>query len=606
MMGPRPCRTVVLLALAAVSAFLGVQTARSWDGPQQPPGPGASQGVEPASPMGDFRLRSFARASHPDFRRRNPGDLSMAAIMAGPCGPVEPGKIHRFVAGVDRCVVPMTDQEIRDELNDPFAAGVLRKGMFPEGVAEIAAAVAASAPGLALSVYVVGEGGQVPTSVAPRDAPRDLRYVLTWGANPQQSEILLSAAPGGRSGFLQVIAWDAGAGQYNFYEFRPLEGPAAAAGRVWSWAGDSATAATASARGRGCFDCHHNGVVVMKELSFPWNNWHSEAAQISPLVVPVAVADEAFFQRRVDFGAQLLEQAVRNGTTRYYRGWLRDRAQRDAGGTVRLKDVGEMLRRLTTNTTVNFASSPVQSDGAQTSPPGRDIVGVPADVLLWDSVLGTLLGLEYRIPDLAFGRAAYDQYLREHHFKLVQAEPPGYEKPGSTYFAYFAPVPAAEDRLVAGQLRSAGIVTDKFIAALAMVDFRNPVFSEKRASLQAYADRLTAGAISGGVSSVPGDFAALVRAAAASQPAGAPGRVDSWTPEQQFLYTWELPDAAWKQDATARIQAYLDELGALAPADRMDRLMRLADLRRSQFQNWPRIGNLDEFSLLLPRSDLLP
>ncbi|MUG97309.1 hypothetical protein F7734_35270 [Scytonema sp. UIC 10036] len=555
----------------------------------------------------DFQSRSSIE-KHPKVLTI-PQEPTLIAQKTANCAPVESGKIHRFIDGMDSCVAPMTEQEIGENLNDPFATAILRKGIFPDSVDAIVTEVSNSGLNLQQANYLLGEGSQIPTTVASREEPRNLRYVLTWGTSPTSSaQILLNAPPGRDSSFLQVISWNAQAKKYNFYEFRAQVGETDnISTRVWVWAGDSPMAHAPQTMGHGCFDCHHNGVVIMKELAFPWNNWHSQRAIISPLNVPLAVAQEQIFQNLN--GAENLERAIRSGFQIYYQNWLRDRIKNEEG-TIRLTDVSEMLRHLTTNTTINFASTNIESKGENTSPANSDISGIPNDFFLWDSALKTALNLNYTIEPIKFKRNDYDNYLKIHNFKLVQSDftkpdgSPLYEENGSTYFAFFVPVPSAEDLFILTQMRSAKILTDKFIAALLMVDFKNPVFSEKRTSLQQYAEQVTTGTIMNGVSSIPDEFANKVKAVAASQPDCDPANLDTCSTEQQFLFTWNLPDDQWKTSVQQRIQTYLDEINNLSESERLDRLMRLAVKRRSQFQSWPTIKNLQEFSLLLPQTDL--
>ena len=139
------------------------------------------------------------------------------------CSPVVSGEIYRFIDGLDQCLVPMDAQEIQENLNDPFATQVLRKNEFPDSAQMISDAIAnAENADLNQTSYVVGEGGQVPLTVASGDQPRNLRYVITWGANANDAQILLSvAAPASQSGFHQVIGWDEQAKAFNYYELGP-------------------------------------------------------------------------------------------------------------------------------------------------------------------------------------------------------------------------------------------------------------------------------------------------------------------------------------------------------------------------------------------------
>ena len=598
--------------LVLFSSFLLLAAACSNEPTEPPSGTAAGlvDGAQATESQGDFRLRSYRKRSAPKFARVAEAARAargavapeaMSADAASACDPVTEDKIYRFVEGIDTCVVPMSEADIEAKLQDPFAVNVLRKGEFPNTVDAIVADLAGL--GFTQTSYVIGEGGQVPLDVAPRTAPRNLRYVVTWGPSTSSAQILLSAAAGGDSGFHQVISWDAASQKYNFYQLIP-QVESNQPSLVWSWAGDSPMARAPETVGLGCFDCHHNGVVIMKELQVPWNNWHSERATIASAVVPEAVANEDLFKNKT--GAQVLEQAVQGGFQTYYQGWLRARFE-NQGGTIQLTDVPAMLRHITTNTTLNMQSSLIQSRLSDTSG-GQADIGLPVDFLVWDSVLNTLLGLDYTRPTVRFvrndERNPYNRFLTDYDFRLVQTGSGGYTEPGSTYFATFLPVPPVEDVFMISQMRSAGIVSDKLITAILTVDLANPVFSTQRDSLQKYADMVPTGTIQNGVSSVNDDFAAKVRQGAVGQPDCDPSQIDKCTAEQQFLSIWDLSDSEWKDAATGRISAYIESINGLPADEQVERLMTQVVHRQQQFTTWPLLSNLHEFSLQVPETNL--
>lgn len=542
------------------------------------------------------------------------GSLSSFAVSnaAAICIPVVPGQIHRFIAGQDSCLTPMTATEINRKLNDPFATALLRQGIFPQSVSEIADAIDNSELTFQRSSFALGEGSQIEAAVIDRKQPRNLRSVITWEQRRNNPEILLAASLGGNSNVHQIISQDTQTNKFNFYELRRQRQASEETPKVWTWTGGSTLAQNPQTMGKGCFSCHHNGVLIMKELLKPWNNWQSEDATIAGENVAEAVANDPFFRNQVINGGQALERAVKNGARNHYRQWLNSHIQ-DNGDTIQLNDVNEMLRHLTTNTTLNFESSLTQSDINKTDSANRqEISRIPNNLFLWDSALKQRpLGLSYRMPNLKIQRANYDAYLTQHQFKLVQTESslpdnsnPLYQVNGSTHFSFFVPVPSFEDEFMSTELRQRNIVSDKFIVALLMVDFKNPVFSQKRSSLQQYADRIPTGTIVNGVSSVPEDFAVQVRTAINEQPACDPNHLDDCTAEAQFLSLWDLPADRWKTIAEQRIQTYLDSITALSPAEQLDWLMQLSIKRRDQFQSWPTLCNLNEFNLLIPQTDL--
>jgi hypothetical protein len=107
--------------------------------------------------------------------------LKLMTRLRQSCAPITNDRIWRFIEGLDECPRPLTDAEQQAELNDPWGANVLRQRTFPTRVDAVVQAIAVHDAALASGQrnYLIGEGGQVPLSVAPRTASRSLRYVLT-------------------------------------------------------------------------------------------------------------------------------------------------------------------------------------------------------------------------------------------------------------------------------------------------------------------------------------------------------------------------------------------------------------------------------------------
>ena len=72
-----------------------------------------------------------------------------------------------------------------------------------------------------------------------------------------------------------------------------------------------------------------------------------------------------------------------------------------------------MLRRLIETTTVNFASSQVQSHAAV------DVTALPNDFFLNDGVLRNVLNLNYTLPPLSLARGSYQAFVTARQYKLV-------------------------------------------------------------------------------------------------------------------------------------------------------------------------------------------
>ncbi len=87
---------------------------------------------------------------------------------------------------------------------------------------------------------------------------------LSFGPNgfPEDSEI-------------EAWGWDDQRGRYNYYK---LDSAGSSTGAmIWKFRGSSEKAdlQTPAERAGTCLRCHVVGAPIMKELFFPWNNWHA-------------------------------------------------------------------------------------------------------------------------------------------------------------------------------------------------------------------------------------------------------------------------------------------------------------------------------------------
>src|SRR5262249_3182465 len=98
---------------------------------------------------------------------------ALARQAALPCDPVQPNQLYRFIEGLDGPgQTPMSPEDIQQELHDPLWMGVLSPGNWPGTGRDIATAALKAFPAWSPSSFLVGEGMQVPASVANRDANR--------------------------------------------------------------------------------------------------------------------------------------------------------------------------------------------------------------------------------------------------------------------------------------------------------------------------------------------------------------------------------------------------------------------------------------------------
>jgi hypothetical protein len=532
-----------------------------------------------------------------------------ATITAANCTDAQPYSAYRFIAGVDPCLQSLSAADLA-QLQDPFAVNVLQKGvgqpdLWPSSVEKIVSLVSAVAEFNQQS-YMLGEGSQITANVASRDASRDLRYVITWGPGSSPS-VFLSAAPTGThpglpARFLQVIGYDQKKNVFNYYQYVSNDDVATlgeGATRTWVWSGDSTWSRSRLSAGQGCFSCHINGALNMKELVTPWNNWNSPRVSISAGNIPAAVATDPLYAGLN--GADAL-QANFQGLQSHYTQLLI--ASLIKNGTI--SDVPALLNRLINTTTVNFLSST-----AKPVEPTTD-VQVPADFFIFHSALTMpQINLSYTVPALTITRSMHDAYVSQHKFALQQISGDDgtlvYQEPGTNYFAFFVPVPAFEDTVAIRELINQKVIDANFAASVLLVDFPNPVFSAQRTSLMKYAEQIpTAKVLASGspnANGVPAQFIALVTAAANSQPPCNASALASCTSEQQFLHF--AGQSNWQQLALDQINPYVAAIGQrIGTEDGATDYLAMSVSRQSQFGNAPGIRNLNEFSLLFPCSNL--
>lgn len=562
------------------------------------------------------QIKKNYRRAAPQAEARNKGLAATAA--PSPCAAMTAKQIYRFIAGQDPCPVAMSPSDISAELNDPYATTVLIPNVggagWPTDTVQISSAIQNGNTGIQQNNYMLGEGSQIPPTLTTftHDGQQvignqDLRYVLTWGASGSTPTMFLSAAPAGVLGgtpppFLQVIAFDPKKKLYNYFQYVSVGdlGLGSDTTQTWSWAGDSSYARKPNTVGNGCFDCHLNGGLNMKELTVPWNNWNSSATGISAANIPPAVAQDPIYKN-----LNIANQFQTNFQSAMFNFTVNQVSSNISSGTV--SNVSELLRRLIVTTTVNFQSSQVTS-ASQTD------ISVPADFFLNNSVFqgNTAMGyqsslnLKYTLPNLTISQANYNAFLQSQNSKLVNVAkadgPPDYSQPGATNFAFFMPGPAFEDLQAIKQLIQQNVISAQFAGAILMVDFQNPIFSPARSSLMQYAEKISTGKNIG--TDIPNQFVALVKTAVQGQTSCDPTKSAQCSPEWQFLYYWNQ-GSNWQTAAQTQIQNYLNAVGTrISTTPGASDYLTLNVSRGIQFSNYPLVCNLHEFTLLLPVTNL--
>lgn len=554
------------------------------------------QGLLSSTPSWAAAMPMFAS----DFPTRRPsyrppavgaGGLESAThFVAGDWASLAPGILHRLVLGIDPPPpYPMMAEEVAS-LKDPFAELLLKRDVFPLTLTDLLAALNVlndKPAGLPTQKsFVVADGGKIPWSPTTETLNRFFRLAVTRSRDSEFG-ILISSSPAVNSSapraFLQVIGWDSENGHYNYYERR---------GRTWIWAGNSWHALEPPSRGKGPFDSHVNGSLVMKELKLPWNHWHSQSSAISDdaLHTDDPFRKDPLFMARE--GAEVLQLGVvQPGIDR----WTESRVSKTlSGGKC---DPRPLLRHLVETTTVNLVSS----DRASASVNPGTKLRLPATFFLNADALLNRLGIDAEVSPIQVGGALYLESLRKFDFALQQN---GFRQPGDTHFAFLVPEVAYEDLAVLDRLLAHGVVSLRFAACLLMVDYPNPVYSARRAELAQYVPASAARTATGW--DLEAAFVTNVRAAVPDRPAAGP--------EREFLSYWDLGVAGWRDHFRQRIESYFAALQRQADTrDGFLDFIRLAESRRRQFRFIQLPGSsppqfrrapLAEFDLTLPRTNI--
>ena len=479
-----------------------------------------------------------------------------------------------------------------------------------------------------VKIFLVGDGIHLPDG---DDVDRQLRFVALAAPRAGQDSVLgvIDADVESATSFLQVLAWDASSGVFNFY-FRNsgAKVPSEPAGE-WLFNGASWDAFSADAAGAGPFDGHVNGSVVMKERAAPWLHWQSQSAGASPGAVRdvthslVALGGTATIPTMVLSGAEDLQTALEALMTKWNRARVAALREGRVPAPLAPGALWAALAQLLTTTTIELAASPTQAANNAAD------VAVPA-THLYDSDAFQVLGLQ-PAPGapaaLHLGRPTYNDAVALFGLRLVgfsREGEPTYTRQGDAHFALAAPVRAFDDVVLlrellrkpptplapssppgsgsstAGPAASKPLLSLRMLRAALAVDFPNPVYSTVRAALLDFAPD----GADGDATAFEAGFVAAVRAAAAAAGGAAGGPATSstaaTTAAAEFVRWYDAGKAGDEAQAAAigsALAAYMTALaGRLATPAGVNDLFEVLETRRRRF----RPTALNEFKLTLP------
>ncbi|MGH2840048.1 MAG: hypothetical protein ACRDKY_04395, partial [Solirubrobacteraceae bacterium] len=366
-----------------------------------------------------------------------------------------------------------------------------------------------------------------------------------------QPDVIIST-PRPDDTFVEAMAWDRRTGGFNYY--RTVAG-------AWVFAGNSRHALMGPTEGKGPFESHVTGNLVMKELRRPWINWHS----VVGLIFDTIFAPDDELRRHPWFagkqGADIFETTVARPSIRR---WTKARFE------VRAEPARRVLRQIVESATVNLISSQNESRFALSA---GDPVRLPQTFFVDSEALTEVLDLPAP-PGIAVAGDIYAATLERFEFRLRGSG--GYVRPGDTRFAFVVPERAFEDRVALEEALKSGLVSERLAACLLMVDFPNPVFSARRASLLAHAADVPDGEFSQAT-------ADAILAAAEAGPEG--------SAEREFAARWEAGED-WRDAFGAVLSAYYETLRPHATTQAgFDDYTRLAQSRRARVRDMPIFEN---------------
>ncbi|WP_298938222.1 hypothetical protein [uncultured Ruegeria sp.] len=452
--------------------------------------------------------------------------------------------------------------------------------------------------------FVVGE--QIGRSALSTECgPSNRRMVISFNGTHAPSGIVLDnnvffsvfMTPDNPVGDIEVVAWDATHGTYNYYKLE---------GGTWRFRNSSSELDTASSShlSQGCLSCHVSGGPVMKEFTFPWNHWHSlpntfEALYLFPGVQSWPIANTNFLGNRLN-GAQILEVSIQSSLQRFADADIRDHIDTASDGSVLVSDLPNLIDSLFQPTELNLGSSNKTSglDEGGLTDRATGALNIPDSFFVnifqmrdIDLPVFGGLGLVTNVftpGNLGLSLEEYEELLSDNSIGTECM--PGRD----TLFPWFGPEPSEFDRRMVERLNRRGVVDDAFIAAVLAIDVETPLFSQERASLLRHVPQEVR---SPSLSQLPDTLRAVVIASLEAE-------ANRSAAEDDFLTLLKNPDPVTELDTRVRGFLARTQEQLADPAARQTHLQQLFSRlleNREVFQTNPISAPLNEFTGLIPK-----
>jgi hypothetical protein len=242
------------------------------------------------------------------------------------------------------------------------------------------------------------------------------------------------------------------------------------------------------------------------------------------------------------------------------------------------------MEQILATPTANLASS-IRESRSQSS-----TVGLPSTFFADDDGLAELrlqTPPPFDVPD-----AIYQATLGRFGVSLRDGQ--GFARAGDTHFAFVILERALEDQLALRDAMRIGLLTRRLAACLLMVDFPNPIFSDRRAALLAHVPATAT--VENGSSGFSQEMADAILQAAEGSPDGSPERefAERWAVGDDFVGPFNDLLTAYYRAVTARVETQ--------PG--FDDYFRLAESRRQR--GIAEMPIFREFPLLFARANITP
>ncbi len=546
------------------------------------------------------------------------------ALIVSDLGHAQTSSLRLKQAAIDSRPQPMTPGEIAG-LGDPVFNLLLRDKADKVTLTEVQNAIQPNVANRHL--FIVSERIVQAEKVGSRRAV--LAFDGTNGGETLKGNVMLSVSfgPSGfqEDGGIEAWGWDSQRNRYNYYKLDSIG--SSTSEMTWKFRGssDGADLKTPAEREGSCLACHVVGAPVMKELFFPWNNWHAgvggsfvadylDPNSLNPNKWPAA--NTRPFQRLST--ADKLETNFLIPTLKRFNGARLNAVLKrdDAGSAPGISPEGRMtmlegarlLRPLFETTEINLISSR-NTSGIHPFGSVDDFVPelgiqIPPSFFLNSQLMagggaGGLGGLKLTEANAFSTFAKLSQKENKElvdKFKLLLN---GVR--GDTHFGWFVPEASFVDNDLIDQALQLGVITPHFLAAVLAIDIERPVFSARRAELWPFIpDEFEFIPIARGADPVTmprdptTDFLTEAVISRINQANPAPGSA-----ADEFRKLLASADAVGElrkrmTDYVKRVKTALDSTAAGTRKAELERLYALLVERRLQMETHPVLQNLDE------------